>query len=810
MSSSSPTPFFLSPVSSLTMEAIIDAYGDAKLDCVEQSGNASSSDSIALQSSIVSYGMQSGKRGTVYVGNNDQEDVEDESEDESEDEYPLRSRIPNRPSQGAEVAHRVADLSQGAEVSRLSQGAEVSCLSQGAEVALLAQKAEVAHPPPESPSFLSEWKRDYGCGTPGCIYLYNHLGGCHVEISGGRTRQARHNVPNAAEIEPKLSSIKRKLDAAGPTPVSFKFMTSPMLSRRQRAKTVFINAPTDPKGVSSSHGVRTASASSLLPPSPLSPSPTAVHLSRVKAANAPWRIRSNNETTVTVDAVPAASNLICMSSKHDGVSATVDSAAKTRKTVTWRKQGLVEKEIEYVVADRKSEDRGRFYGVVAPLLAALGLFKTLADAEVALGLSKALVEAQKNIGCDESSAPSHTEAELCKHFNMVKIDLTKTHLFPLFSNDGHYLISGHITIDDKQVRRTVAVREGELIFYDCNKNLRTFDFANEILLPSYDNKLAKGNGCLDTIIRVYAVSCREGNTMFGGGGCTAIALTKLGVFETKQLAMDSLNANIDVVKDKMRTDDDPNYYGVPDDCWHYKVVSQTLIGAGYDIRKLELDLSKLSKVNLRSKLNNGSYLVSGILNDYYVRKDKGQDVDCYDDTGDMTTPASNEAGWRHSIAVRDGQILEKDFNMSTDWLDYSKGYMYKILKVYEILPFHVPVSTGKKEDTMHVDHLEVKMRASSVPTSLASAASSNIPSLASSTSSVEPMIDPSDPNEWELWKFLDEYSLKIYYPSLSGNGWDDLSYMKGKSDDFLKEKLTAKPINMKPGHFQKFIDYLRK
>jgi hypothetical protein len=184
----------------------------------------------------------------------------------------------------------------------------------------------------------------------------------------------------------------------------------------------------------------------------------------------------------------------------------------------------------------------------------------------------------------------------------------------------------------------------------------------------------------------------------------------------------------------------------------------------------------------------------------------------------MTTPASNEAGWRHSIAVRDGQILEKEFNMSTNWLwldenncpDHSKGYMYKILKVYEILPSHVPVSTGKKEDTMHVDHLEVKMRASSVPTSLASAASSNIPSLASSTSSVEPMIDPSDPNEHELWEFLDKCRLTNYYLSLSKNGWDDLSYMKGKGEDFLEEKLTAKPINMKPGHFQKFIDYLSK
>ena len=131
------------------------------------------------------------------------------------------------------------------------------------------------------------------------------------------------------------------------------------------------------------------------------------------------------------------------------------------------------------------------------------------------------------------------------------------------------------------------------------------------------------------------------------------------------------------------------YYGVPDDRWHPKVVQQTVIDAGYDFRKVDLN-----NVELRKQLKKGSYLVDGVLNKRYVMMDKGQQVECFDDTGDNTTPWSNEAGWRHSIAVRDGRILEKEFAMSANWLwldannrpNSSKGYMYKILKVYEITP----------------------------------------------------------------------------------------------------------------------------
>ena len=58
---------------------------------------------------------------------------------------------------------------------------------------------------------------------------------------------------------------------------------------------------------------------------------------------------------------------------------------------------------------------------------------------------------------------------------------------------------------------------------------------------------------------------------------------------------------------------------------------------------------------------------------------------------DETTPVDNPHGWRHSIAVGGGNVLEKEFRMSAQWLwldksqpDPTKGYMQKILKVYRI------------------------------------------------------------------------------------------------------------------------------
>ena len=131
----------------------------------------------------------------------------------------------------------------------------------------------------------------------------------------------------------------------------------------------------------------------------------------------------------------------------------------------------------------------------------------------------------------------------------------------------------------------------------------------------------------------------------------------------------------------------PSFVGVPGVSWPPEVVKRAVVNAGWHMEKLDL-----AKVDLREELQQGRYLLDGVLNDKFVQVVNGEEVTFFTDEEDKTTPANNQAGWRHSIAVRDGRILEKEFETSADWLwlgegnrpDPLKGYLYKILIVYRL------------------------------------------------------------------------------------------------------------------------------
>ena len=109
-----------------------------------------------------------------------------------------------------------------------------------------------------------------------------------------------------------------------------------------------------------------------------------------------------------------------------------------------------------------------------------------------------------------------------------------------------------------------------------------------------------------------------------------------------------------------------------------------------------LDLQKLdlSTVILSEELKSGSFLIDGVLNSSFLKCGRGGTCDRFDTVvGASTTPASNEGGVRHSIAVSGNRIMEAEFSMSADalWLsdssnapDRRNGYFYKIFKVYRI------------------------------------------------------------------------------------------------------------------------------
>ena len=106
---------------------------------------------------------------------------------------------------------------------------------------------------------------------------------------------------------------------------------------------------------------------------------------------------------------------------------------------------------------------------------------------------------------------------------------------------------------------------------------------------------------------------------------------------------------------------------------------------------VQVRLAPLLPRNFAEELNNGRYLIDGVLNDSFVKLVKGKEVPYDTDPADASNPRENEAGWRHAIAVQDGRVLEREFDMSIKWLwlDGStpcpkRGYMLKVLVVYRI------------------------------------------------------------------------------------------------------------------------------
>lgn len=171
------------------------------------------------------------------------------------------------------------------------------------------------------------------------------------------------------------------------------------------------------------------------------------------------------------------------------------------------------------------------------------------------------------------------------------------------------------------------------------------------------------------------------NTL-GSGGCLAVALFRLNIFQTKKAAMNALDAELFQCWSSGSADALP---GIPQDHWHEEVVKAALLRKGYDLDKVDL-----SGVSLATELKKGQFLIDGVLNDSY---ETGSAEVWRTDPEDETSPRDNEDGWRHSIAVSDGWIREKEFSLRTKWLwldednraDPDKGYLFKVHKVYRVL-----------------------------------------------------------------------------------------------------------------------------
>jgi len=163
----------------------------------------------------------------------------------------------------------------------------------------------------------------------------------------------------------------------------------------------------------------------------------------------------------------------------------------------------------------------------------------------------------------------------------------------------------------------------------------------------------------------------------------------MGVFLSIEEAKAGLDTALENFAESVRSDQRvPAFLGVPGNRWHKRAVMLAVTARGYDFDKL-----KLESINLAEELKEGAYLLDGVLNDSFVKLGRGRFEVRYDtDPDDRSNPRENEVGWRHAFAVRDGMILEKDFEMTSKWLwldshsrpDSTKGYMRKVLVVYRI------------------------------------------------------------------------------------------------------------------------------
>ena len=175
----------------------------------------------------------------------------------------------------------------------------------------------------------------------------------------------------------------------------------------------------------------------------------------------------------------------------------------------------------------------------------------------------------------------------------------------------------------------------------------------------------------------------------GGGGCTAVALSKL--FRcSKEVAVRRLDAMIPHVATHVRADvRSEGYVGVPGEAWCVDVVKRVVVAAGFDFRIVPVNAELPALL-----ADEGSFLIDGLLNKSFVKVVNRREERHENAPEDSTTPWEAPERWRHTIAVRNGRILEEWgwMNVRVLWLrangtpDDARGYMYRVHRVYRLAP----------------------------------------------------------------------------------------------------------------------------
>lgn len=185
----------------------------------------------------------------------------------------------------------------------------------------------------------------------------------------------------------------------------------------------------------------------------------------------------------------------------------------------------------------------------------------------------------------------------------------------------------------------------------------------------------------------------------GNGGCTAVACVSIGVWPSFPEAVEALDAQIAPLHAKFEEERwacDESEAGICGEQWHEEAIKRALLDAGWHVRKMPIQSTRVGAVNLEAELADGScYLAFGVTNNRWARRTRSgrPKMQPLKYPGFApNAPGISSVGWHHTVAIIDGKLRDHHVvePLSSLWLrptnrpDRYLGYMRTIRKVWRV------------------------------------------------------------------------------------------------------------------------------
>ena len=192
----------------------------------------------------------------------------------------------------------------------------------------------------------------------------------------------------------------------------------------------------------------------------------------------------------------------------------------------------------------------------------------------------------------------------------------------------------------------------------------------------------------------------------GNGGCTAVALAKLGIFSSTTAATEALDAEIAPLHRKwlkLRGPCEDSEAGIRGEQWHDEAISNAIkTSKRWYVKRLRFDKQNPNAVSLKAvfKQRGRRFLVFGVTNNEWSKRSNGkiraQPLKYPDCSADA--PKISIDGWHHTVAICDGKLHDHTVKMALTaehplWIrdadnqpNRDLGWLRSIRKVWEILP----------------------------------------------------------------------------------------------------------------------------